>query len=202
MRKIIYTSLSIFIVAANMFVPACGSKSNNNAAPPYINPNCLNCTTCTNGVCVTTPPGIAGVPILPAPAVASNLDQYGSFLALNFLTGASGNSIVGQQGYTGPVNMIGDLVIQSPPGSCPQPGHYTVQGQGSFLPGYGGADAGVSGALQLSGPGGSYTAQLDPSLIHNILTPGVASYQFSMQLEIQACPVPVAPGYRVLSTPY
>jgi hypothetical protein len=196
MKKHIYLVLSLLIVGANLFVPACGSKNNSSApaTPPYPGP----IVTCTPGqFCPTSPGGPGGggvgVPLLPAPAIATNFDNYGSTLVLNFL----GQQVVaGQYGYNGPVGIQGILTIRSPYGGCPAPGDYQVVGQGTYLAGYAAADAGVGGTLQITGQNGaSGTATLDSSSIHNINVTGVSSFIMGMQLQIPSC-------NRILSTPY
>lgn len=204
-KSVWYSGLSVLLFALYLVVPACGSKGNNAAAPIPINPgynqnfngqNCLPNQVCSNFGGGIGPGG--GIPLIETPAIATGFDPYGSNIALNFYA----PGVVPGQVYSGQVNIAGQMSISGPPGACPAPGLYNIQGTGTYIPGYGGADFGVNGNLQIiSQQGGQAGAGiLNISSVHRMQG---GSYVLATQIGLPSCPDPISPtGYRLITTPY
>jgi hypothetical protein len=139
------TAITLFfatVLLAQVFMPGCGNKNNNNStsATPYV---CQPGQICNNGVYTQA----QGVPLLNSPTTSILDGQGGSTLVLTY----GANGITAGQSFNGMVNISGTLTIAN--GACygMPGGTYQVTGQGQWVSGYGGAIAQVQGQLTVSG---------------------------------------------------
>lgn len=185
MKLKLFIILGGIALLSSLILSSCGDSG----GPQQVNPGPIGPGGCSiPGTVCNIPGGVGGVQLLNGPTL-STLDSRGSFMQLNF--GAAGNVIANNQ-YNGPVQISGLIRMNRQCGfqfinQGAIGGDFTVQGQGQWNAGYGGAVARVTGQLVTNN--GSQV-QLGSSLIQygqTHVNGAVSQFFLEGQVYIQMC---------------